>query len=66
MIEVLDRIGVRAQERRSVIFLLLGFLVIGNVVWLFMGPELISLQTSLKGFEEKNAKMVDINRKFLM
>ena len=60
MIEILDRIGVRAQERRSVIFLLLGFLVIGNVVWLFMGPELISLQTSLKGFEEKNAKMVDL------
>ena len=32
MIEVLDRIGVRAQERRSVILLLLGFLVVGNVV----------------------------------
>ena len=60
MIEVLDRIGVRAQERRSVILLLLGFLVVGNVVWLFMGPELISLQTSLKDFEGKNAEMADL------
>jgi len=60
MIEVLDRIGVRAQERRSVILLLLGFLVVGNVVWLFMGPELISLQTSLKEFEEKNVEMANL------
>ena len=36
MIEVLDRIGIRSQERRSVILLLLGFLVVGNVVWLVL------------------------------
>ena len=60
MIEVLDRIGVRTQERRSVIFLLLGFLVVGNVVWLFMGPELKSLNTSLKDFEEKNEALADL------
>jgi len=57
MIEALNRIGVRPQERRSVILLLLGFLVVGNVVWLFMGPELLGLQTSLKDFEEKNKEM---------
>ena len=57
MIEALNRIGVRPQERRAVILLLLGFLVVGNVVWLFMGPDLFKLQTSLKGFEEKNKAM---------
>ena len=36
MIEVLERIGIRSQERRSVILLLLGFLVVGNVVWLVL------------------------------
>jgi len=60
MIEVLDRIGIRSQERRSVILLLLGFLVVGNVVWLFMGPELLGLQTSLKDFEKKNAALADL------
>ena len=53
MIEALNRIGVRPQERRAVILLLLGFLVVGNVVWLFMGPDLFKLQSSLKVFENK-------------
>lgn len=57
MIEALDRIGVRPQERRAVILLLLGFLLVGNVVWLFMGPDLFKLQASLKDFEEKNKAM---------
>ena len=60
MIEFLNRIGVRPQERRAVILLLLGFLVIGNVVWLFMGPELLKLQASLEGFEEKNKAMATL------
>ena len=60
MIEQLNRIGVRPRERRAVILLLLGFLVIGNVVWLFMGPELLKLQTSLEGFEEKNKAMATL------
>ncbi len=57
MIEALNRIGVRPQERRAVILLLLGFLVVGNVVWLFMGPDLFKLQSSLKVFEKKNKAM---------
>ncbi len=60
MIEALNRIGVRPQERRAVILLLLGFLVVGNVVWLFMGPELLKLQSSLKDFEEKNKAMATL------
>ena len=60
MIEALDRIGVRPRERRSVILLLLGFLVIGNVVWLFMGPELFRLQVSLEGFESKNVVLTKL------
>jgi Tfp pilus assembly protein PilO len=60
MIEVMDRVGIRPQERRSVILLLLGLLVVGNVVWMFMGPELLSLQGSLKDFEEKNAALADL------
>lgn len=60
MIEVMDRVGIRPQERRSVILLLLGLLVVGNVVWMFMGPELLRLQGSLKDFEEKNAALADL------
>ena len=60
MIEALDRIGVRPQERRAVILLLLGFLVIGNGVWLFLGPELFKLQDSLKDFEGKNKTMASL------
>jgi len=60
MIEGLNRIGVSPRDRRAVILLLLGFLVVGNVVWLFMGPELLGLQTSLKDFEKKNAALADL------
>ena len=60
MIGALDRIGVRPRERRSVILLLLGFLVVGNVVWLFMGPELFRLQSSLEEFESKNAVLAKL------
>ena len=60
MIEALNRIGVRPQERRAAILLLLGFLVVGNVVWLFIGPELLKLQASRKDFEEKNKAMATL------
>jgi len=60
MIEGLNRIGVSPRDRRAVILLLLGFLVVGNVVWLFMSPELLGLQTSLKDFEKKNAALADL------
>ena len=60
MIEALDRIGVRPRERRSVILLLLGFLVVGNVVWLFMSPELFRLQSSLEELESKNAVLAKL------
>ncbi len=43
MTGALDYLGVKPQERRSVIFLLIGIFVVGNVVWLFMEPELIKL-----------------------
>ena len=60
MIEALNRIGVRPQERRAAILLLLGLLVVGNVVWLFIGPELLKLQASRKDFEEKNKAMATL------
>jgi len=60
MIEALDNLGVRPQERRAVILLLLGLLVAGNGVWLFLGPELFKLQDSLKDFEGKNKTMASL------
>ena len=52
MIETLDRMGIRPQERRSVILLLLAFLILGNIAWLLMGPELLQLQTSRDQYRE--------------
>ena len=54
MTGALDYLGVKAQERRSVIFLLIGFFVVGNVVWLFLGPELIELRKSRDDLLGKN------------
>ncbi len=54
MTGALDYLGVKPQERRSVIFLLIGFFVVGNVVWLFMGPELIELRKSRDRYQKEN------------
>jgi hypothetical protein len=54
MTGALDYLGVKPQERRSVIFLLIGFFVAGNVVWLFLGPELIELRKSRDDLLGKN------------
>ena len=54
MTGALDYLGVKPQERRSVIFLLIGFFVVGNGAWLFMGPELIELRKSRDDLLGKN------------
>ena len=56
----LDYLGVKAQERRSVIFLLIGFFVVGNVVWLFLGPELIELRKSRDDLLGKNKLLAGV------
>ena len=63
MIETLDRMGIRPQERRSVILLLLAFLIIGNIAWLMMGPELLQLQTSRDQYREENKAAADLVEK---
>jgi type II secretory pathway component PulM len=60
MIGALDYLGVKAQERRSVIFLLIGFFVVGNVVWLFLGPELIELRKSRNDLLGKNKLLAGV------
>jgi|TARA_B100001971_G_scaffold212540_1_gene243007 hypothetical protein len=57
MIGALNYLGVKAQERRSVIFLLIGFFVVGNGVWLFMGLGLFELRESRAGYLEKNKSL---------
>ena len=60
MTGALDYLGVKAQERRSVIFLLIGFFVVGNVVWLFLGPELIELRKSRDDLLGKNVLLAGV------
>ena len=47
MIKILDKLNVRPEERRSVIIFLMCTLVVGNLVWLSMGPELLTLRSQL-------------------
>lgn len=54
MIESLDRMGIRPQERRSVILLLLAFLIIGTIAWMMMGPELLQLRNVRDQLREEN------------
>ena len=60
MIETLDRMGIRPQERRSVILLLLTFLIIGTIAWLMMGPKLLQLQTSRDQYREENKEAANL------
>ena len=60
MTGALDYLGVKPQERRSVIFLLIGFFVVGNVVWLFMRPELIELRKSRDDLLGKNKLLAGV------
>ena len=60
MTGALDYLGVKAQERRSAIFLLIGFFVVGNVVWLFLGPELIELRKSRDDLLGKNKLLAGV------
>ena len=60
MTGALDYLGVKAQERRSVIFLLIGFFVVGYVVWLFLGPELIELRKSRDDLLGKNKLLAGV------
>jgi len=60
MTGALDYLGVKPQERRSVIFLLIGFFVIGNVVWLFMGPDLIESMERRDSFLDANKDLAGV------
>ena len=60
MTGALDYLGVKPQERRAVIFLLIGFFVVGNVVWLFLGPELIELRKSRDDLLGKNKLLAGV------
>ena len=60
MTGALDYLGVKPQERRSVILLLIGFFVVGNGVWLFMGPELIELRKSRDDLLGKNKLLAGV------
>jgi hypothetical protein len=42
---------VRAEERRAVIIFLMCILVVGNLAWLWIGPELFALRTQLENHD---------------
>jgi Tfp pilus assembly protein PilO len=53
----LDSLGVKPKERRAVILMLMGFFLVGNVIWLvFEIPTLIQTQTKLSKYEQENKK----------
>jgi hypothetical protein len=51
----LDSLGVKPQERRGVILMLMGFFLVGNVIWLvFEIPALIETQSKLGNYLQEN------------
>jgi hypothetical protein len=54
MIAILNMLNVKAEERRAVIIFLMCILVGGNLVWLWMGPELFAMRAQL---ENHNAEL---------
>ena len=63
MTGMLDKIGVKPQERRPVIFLLMGFFVIGNVAWGVMGPDLFELKQRRDGFLSQNKSIAGLDKR---
>ena len=63
MTGMLDRIGVKPKERRPVIFLLMGFFVLGNVVWGVMGPDLFELKKRRDGFLNQNKSIAGLEKR---
>ena len=51
MIAILNMLSVRAEERRPVIIFLMCILVVGNLAWLWIGPELFALRTQLENHD---------------
>jgi len=59
MIGVLESLGVKPQERRPVIFVLIGIFMVGNAVWLLpaawgKGPELVKKMKDRDSLQRKN------------
>jgi Tfp pilus assembly protein PilO len=53
----LDSLGVKPRERRAVILMLMGFFLVGNVIWLvFEIPSLIQTQAKLSKYLQENQK----------
>ncbi|MDE2680281.1 MAG: hypothetical protein OSB29_02820 [Verrucomicrobiota bacterium] len=65
MITILNMLNVRTEERWAVIIFLMCALVVGNLVWLSMEPELLTLRSQLEKHELELAreKMVQTNHK---
>ena len=65
MSTILNMLNVRAEERRSAIIFLMCTLVVGNLVWYSMGPELFTLRSQLDKDEAEleREKMVQADYK---
>jgi len=56
----LDSLGVKPQERRAVILMLMGFLLVGNVIWLvFEIPAQLETQSKLGKYLRENTKALN-------
>ena len=56
----LDSLGVKPQERRAVILMLMGFLLVGNVIWLvFEIPAQLETQSKLGKYLRENKKALN-------